>query len=150
MNRRFAVRLALAALVSFVSVAAAPAANGTGVFPASISSGGAGDGERLEAWIEELELTDEQRKAVEPIVQRSVAQRRAVLQAEGIERGKGPRASLRQLRKVKRDLEKIRKRTDAELADVLTDDQMDTLTAARKAARKELRQRLKERRKQDD
>lgn len=150
MNSHFAVRFALVALLSFACVAAARAANAGSVFPATVSfaGGGDGDGERLEAWIEQLGLTDEQRAAVEPIVRRRAAQSRAVLQAEGIERGKGPRASARQLRKAKRDLENIRKRTDAELAEILTDEQMDELKDARKAARKELRDRLKERRKE--
>lgn len=78
--------------------------------------------QRLAETLARLNLTDAQRTSAKPIIEAGVRERAQILQAAGFEPGKRP--SLRQLRSVKGPLKDSRARTEAQLATILSSEQM--------------------------
>jgi hypothetical protein len=91
--------------------------------------------ERLEAFIQDLALSDQQKEQLKPILAER-AQKLKDLQAD---QSSGRLAKLRTLAQIQRD-------TDAKMKPVLTEEQWEKLEAARAKAREELRKRIQERR----
>ena len=90
---------------------------------------------------ERLQLTDEQKTKVEPILQDSFTRRHEV-----IEKYRGQH-DLKSLRAMRRELEPIRNETDTKLKEILTKDQMKELENIRAEMKEKMRQAVKERRK---
>ena len=106
--------------------------------------------ERIRAQIEEslerLQLTDEQRKTVRPIMEESFAQRLAVLEKHGIDPANlnaDNRPGYRTMRKLGKDMDKVRKETEKQLQAVLTADQMEVWKEMEEERRARMREQFK-------
>ena len=130
-------------------------------FMASLTTGVAeqADSDRLaelEARIEEtkqrLNLTDEQIARIEPILESNFEATTLVLESHGIEFGpdvpreQRERPGFRKMRAISRDLQAVREETAAEMAEVLTEEQMTEYRKIQEERRAELRDRIRARR----
>lgn len=97
-----------------------------------------------------LNLTDEQVEQVRPILRSGFQAMLEVFQKHGIEPGERSgttdRIGLRQLRRLRRDLDAVRKQTLKHLDGVLTAAQLKTYKQIQEERRKALRERLRQRR----
>lgn len=94
---------------------------------------------------ERLQLTDSQKEAVRPIINDDQMQRQAILNEYGIDLENidpDNRPGRRTLLKMRRDMNKVNKRTEKQLASVLTDDQMAEWGALQEERREKMRNRL--------
>jgi len=94
---------------------------------------------------ERLQLTDSQKETVRPILNDDQMQRQAILNEYGIDlENIDPenRPGRRTLLKMRRDMNKVNKRTEKQLASVLTDDQMAEWGALKEERREKMRDRL--------
>jgi len=94
---------------------------------------------------ERLQLTDSQKETVRPILNDDQMQRQAILNEYGIDlENIDPenRPGRRTLLKMRRDMNKVNKRTEKQLASVLTDDQMAEWGALQEERREKMRDRL--------
>ncbi|MEM6463136.1 MAG: LTXXQ motif family protein [Pseudomonadota bacterium] len=100
--------------------------------------------EQLQVLSERLQLTEEQRTAVQPIMFEYMQVTRAVMEKHGIDPQSGKRPPLSALRAARGDLKKNREKLDSSMAAVLSPQQMQTFRQfqdeQRKAARARLRQ----------
>ena len=108
--------------------------------------------ERIRAQIEEslerLQLTEEQRETVRPILDESFTQRLAVLEKHGIDlenQGANERPGFRTMRKLGKDMDKVRKDTEEQLQAVLTADQMKVWKEMEEERRARMREQFKNR-----
>lgn len=76
----------------------------------------------LEATVARLNLTDTQLVAARPVLEAGILEQQQILKNAGFERGKKP--NLRQLLQVRDPLRAARARTEAELNDILSPEQM--------------------------
>lgn len=93
-----------------------------------------------------LNLTDEQAEKFEPIFLDNKEKRLGVMKKYGIKRDSasfGEKIGLRQLRAIKKDMDKINKQTENQLADVLSKEQLDEYKKIQEEQRIEMRSRLK-------
>ncbi|MEM9663400.1 MAG: hypothetical protein AAF970_00610 [Bacteroidota bacterium] len=84
---------------------------------------------QVEASLERLDLTEAQRPLVRPILEATFAERLAVMKAHGLDpatMNADNRPGRRTLRRLSKDMNRVRKETDAQLREVLTPDQMET------------------------
>lgn len=102
--------------------------------------------ESIQSALEQLDLREDQKEPVRAILKESAAQRRAILQKEGIELGSGEKPSFRQLRKAAPQLRKVVKEQDEKLSGVLDPEQMKAFRELRDELRKNAKQKLKDRR----
>ena len=98
--------------------------------------------EELEKTKDRLQLTDEQLGQVRPILEGSAGKRIAVLDEFGITGRGSVELSLREKRSLAKKMKEIRKNTDAELAKVLTKDQMAEYAAIQDERREELKAKM--------
>ncbi|MEO0740588.1 MAG: hypothetical protein AAF089_03245 [Bacteroidota bacterium] len=93
-----------------------------------------------------LDLNEEQRYAVAPILEADMLERLAVLQEYGIDPqnpSANGRPSMRALRKMRGDIEDVRDRTESQLRDHLTDDQLDAWKEIEEERQAEMRARFR-------
>ena len=105
--------------------------------------------ERIAQTQERLGLTDEQIEEIAPILESGFEAQAAVLEDMGIDlddRGRGPRVSLRDLRRLRSELQAIRENTREQLAEVLTAEQMEEFRQIQEEGRAELNERIRARR----
>jgi len=98
--------------------------------------------------LERLQLNDEQREAVRPIIEANFEQRLAVLQKHGIDlknRDANKRPNLRKMLRLRKDLGKVGDKTEKELKKILNDDQMKVWKELEKERREQMRERLRSR-----
>jgi hypothetical protein len=100
---------------------------------------------RLEEIRGRLNLSEEQRAAAEPILRASFERRAALVQEA---RAGGDRPGLRELRRLRGELDAISEETDAQLAPILTRAQAAEWSAIQAELREEARERFRERRAQ--
>jgi len=94
---------------------------------------------------ERLQLTDSQKETVRPILNDDQMQRQAILNEYGIDLENidpDNRPGRRTLLKMRRDMNKVNKRTEKQLASVLTADQMAEWGALQEERREKMRDRL--------
>lgn len=101
-----------------------------------------GKGQRLEMMAEKLQLTEEQKEKVGPIMKQSMEERRAILKGAGIERGKKP--TIAQLREVRGPMQASREKMNEQMAQVLSAEQMETFSAMQQEMRDKMRKKFKE------
>ena len=92
-----------------------------------------------------LNLTDEQAEQVEPILMAHMEKRMGVMQKHGFSQGarsSGKQVGFRQLRAVKRDMDKINKQVERQLAGVLNKEQLKEYKRIQEQQRAEMRARL--------
>ena len=92
-----------------------------------------------------LNLTDEQAEQIEPILMAHIEKRMGVMQKHGISQGarsSGKQVGFRQLRGVKRDMDKINKQVERQLASVLNKEQLKEYKRIQEQQRAEMRARL--------
>jgi hypothetical protein len=107
----------------------------------AVPPGGANNRQqRIEQIIERLDLTEDQQQQVRPILQSSMEQRRAVLDAHGVGPGKG-KPDQQTKSAMHGQMQEIKANTDTQLATILDDDQMQELSEIRKEMKKQLRAR---------
>lgn len=95
--------------------------------------------QRLAHMAERLNLSEEQKTAVRPMLESSFKKRSAVLEAHGIEPGQGkPNRSA--MKGMKGEMRTIREETDAELATVLDESQMAELKQMRAEMQEQMKQ----------
>jgi Spy/CpxP family protein refolding chaperone len=75
----------------------------------------------IDQLIDELDLSADQTSQVRPILEESMNQRRALFEGAGTGQGRPDRSQMQALRP---EMEALREQTDAQLAEVLTADQM--------------------------
>lgn len=92
-----------------------------------------------------LDLTDQQKTDIQPILKNAAEKRRAALADAGIERGKRP--GFLQMMKLRGPMKEIRENTDRELSAVLSDTQMTEYRKFRDEMRKKMREQAEQRRK---
>jgi hypothetical protein len=106
--------------------------------------------ERFRAQLQEtgerLQLTDEQKEAVCPILKDAYVQRQAVLEEYGIDlerTDRDDRPGRRTLRRMRNDLKEVNEKTKEKLAVALTDDQMDLWDELQEERHAEMRDRIR-------
>lgn len=92
----------------------------------------------IEQAAERLGMNETQREAVKPIIEAGIRERMQILQDAGFERGQRP--SLRQLLKVRGPIRLLRARTEAELSEVLSFQQLATYRLLVEEQRQKLRE----------
>lgn len=105
--------------------------------------------ERFHAQLQEseerLQLTDEQKETVRPILEDAYGQRQAVLQKHGVDlesTEKADRPGRRTLRRMRNDLYEVNKETKRKLQDVLTSQQMNQWEELQEERRAKMRAQL--------
>ncbi|MGI9502513.1 MAG: hypothetical protein ACR2RE_05610 [Geminicoccaceae bacterium] len=98
------------------------------------------DPARLQATIARLNLTEAQKTDARPIVEAGIRERLQILQEAGFERGQKP--SLRQLLMVRGPIRKSQARTEAQLSDILSPDQMEEYRKIVEESREQMRARF--------
>lgn len=96
-----------------------------------------------------LNLTDEQTEQLEPILSAHMEKRLAVMNKHGISqdsRSSGKQMGFRELRAVKRDMDKINKQAEKQLAEVLSKEQLKEYKKIQDEQRGAMRAQLQERR----
>jgi len=94
---------------------------------------------------ERLQLSDSQKETVRPILKDDQVQRRAILNEYGIDLENidpDNRPGRRTLLKMRRDMNRVDKQMEKQLASVLTDDQMAEWGALQEERREKMRDRL--------
>lgn len=94
-----------------------------------------------------LSLTDEQAEKFKPIILYQWEKRLAVMKKHGINRDSSlseKKIGLRQLRAVKKEMDKINKEIEKQLANILSKEQMDEYNNIQEENRVEMRMRLRE------
>lgn len=103
--------------------------------------------ERLVEVRERLRLSDEQVEKVQPILQASTEAQRSVLTRYGIdldaEGGPSKRLGMREARKLRSELGKVRTDTLEQLEDVLTDEQLEEFRKLQEEHRQAMQQRIR-------
>lgn len=102
--------------------------------------------ERMASIVERLELTDEQKTQLEPIVADSLTQQQEILAKYGIDpenRSSGSRPSPRQAMQLRREMETVREATKGELAGILSDEQLAEYARIQEEAKAEMRKRMR-------
>lgn len=95
---------------------------------------------------EQIDLTDEQRAQLEPILAEHAEAARAVLAEHGIDPAagrSGGHADPRKLRALAKDLQPLREETDRKIATILTPDQLATYRAIQEEQRAAMRDKLR-------
>lgn len=104
---------------------------------------------RLDARIEEvrerLDLTDEQKAALDPVLRKDFERRIAILNEHGVTREGGEQPSRREARALRRDLKAAKKEAEKEIAGILDDRQMEEYRKIQDEAREEMRERIRTR-----
>jgi hypothetical protein len=94
-----------------------------------------------------LELSDEQVEQVKPVMEAAIEAQRSVLTRYGIdleaEGGPENQLSMREARKLKKDLSKVREETLEQLDDILTDEQLDEFREMQEEKRQEMKSRIR-------
>ena len=101
--------------------------------------------QRMAQIVERLDLTDEQREQVRPIMKNSAKQRRAILDKHGVGPGQ-PKPDRQTKRAIYNDMQPVRAETEQQLATVLSDEQMEEFRQIRQELRDEWRARAREQR----
>ncbi|MEM9301712.1 MAG: hypothetical protein AAGE01_06355 [Pseudomonadota bacterium] len=93
-----------------------------------------------------LNLTDEQRADLEPILRANFEETRALLQKHGLGQGATERPGLRQMRALQKDMKPVRERTDRQVAEILSDEQMAEFRLIQDERREQMRAEIRARR----
>ena len=96
-------------------------------------------GERVRDVIAQLNLTDEQRAKAMPIIVEGFKERAQILKDAGIKRGERP--TRRQIRSVKDPIQASRERTETQLSQILSPEQMTGYNQMMDKLRSEFRNR---------
>ncbi len=99
--------------------------------------------ERVQEMVQRLELTDDQLAALEPIIRESMESRRAIMESYGL--GDGQRPSPRKLRGMRGEMQEVQEATQAEVSEILSDEQMDEYLAIQEERRDEMRAEMRSR-----
>ncbi len=102
--------------------------------------------EQLQEMRFRLNLSEEQLVQMTPILEKSIADRKAILSSYGIdpEAAGGERPGLRKMRAMRKELESVRQNTLKELEPLLSEAQFEEFKALQDERREEMRQRMKE------
>ena len=98
--------------------------------------------EQIEAMATRLQLTAEQRQAIQPVLKDHAQATRAILDKHGIDPQSGTRPSLSVLFALRRDMKQSRKVLEERLAAILNPDQMKQFRQISDERRKQIRDRL--------
>lgn len=101
--------------------------------------------ERREQAMERLNLSAEQRTAIEPILEESRGRQLDVLEKYGFGSGNKPKLSLRKKLSLAKEMKKVRKDTNAALSRHLTDDQLKEFKKIQEENREQMQAMLKSR-----
>lgn len=101
--------------------------------------------QRREEIAERLNLTEEQKVKVEPILQESAKQRQAIMEKYGVTGEKRPNMSFRKMRKMRGEMNDLRDETNKNLSEILTDEQMDEYETIQDEQRAAMRERIQKR-----
>lgn len=133
-----------ALVVAFLAVAGTALADDTG--PRQLSEEQrARLEERLTAVRARLDLSEEQKAALEPVLRESFEKRAEVLRSHGVT-AESERPSRRETRGLVRDLKAVREETDAEVERILDERQMEEYRKIQAEAQDEMRERFREQR----
>lgn len=91
---------------------------------------------------ERLQLTDEQRAALEPILLSSLSERSAILRSVGIEEGERPRLSRREMLALRDRMGAHQKALMAEVSEILTTEQLGEFENVQLEARARIRSQI--------
>ena len=105
---------------------------------------------RVEQTRERLNLTDEQVARIEPILESSFEASMLVLENHGIDlsvpRDQRERPGFRKMRAIAKDMKAVRQETAEEMAEILSDEQMEEYRKIQEERRAELREQIRARR----
>jgi Spy/CpxP family protein refolding chaperone len=103
--------------------------------------------ERLAEAKERLDLSDEQLEQVKPVMQEATEAQRSILARYGIdleaEGGSGNALGMREARKLRQDLSKVRADTLKKLDGILTDEQLEEFKKLQEERRQEMKERIR-------
>lgn len=102
--------------------------------------------QRLEETRQRLNLTEEQRAALEPVLRASFEKRAAILNKYGVSRDGGNRLKYREARAMQGELETVRNQTEKEVAKILDSRQMAEFLKIQEENRQAMRERIRSRR----
>lgn len=98
--------------------------------------------EQIKAMADELNLTDEQRQALIPVLQQHGQATKAIFEKHGIDPGSGERPPLRKMLAVRGDMNKNRAAFEKQVATILSPAQMDAFERLQEQQRQAARARL--------
>ncbi|MEM1189353.1 MAG: hypothetical protein AAGI72_12560 [Pseudomonadota bacterium] len=99
--------------------------------------------EYLEEMVTRLELSEQQQSDIAPIIRESLGKGRAIMESYGIGNGERPRP--RQLRGMRGEMQDLQQETQAELANILSDEQMDEYLALQEERQAKMREEMRSR-----
>ena len=143
-NRRFDFTPRVLAALGFLFIAVAPQAADAGE-PQLSSEQQARLDARLDEIRARLDLSDEQRARLEPLLRKDLERRVEVLRKHGMGREADARPSARQMRAARQDLKSAREQTEAEMKEILDERQLDEYRKFQQEARDEMRERARNR-----
>ncbi|MDA4844901.1 Spy/CpxP family protein refolding chaperone [Hoeflea poritis] len=106
------------------------------------ASGRPAAAEQIRAMADQLNLSDQQRQALIPILQQHGQATKAILEKHGIDPASGERPPLRKMLSVRGDMKKNRAAFEKQVAAILSPAQMDTFKRLQEQQRQALRARL--------
>ena len=102
---------------------------------------------QLQQTKQRLNLTDEQVAEMRPILKTSLEETKEVLDKHGIDlsipKEQRARPAFREMRKIGKDLKVVRESTTAKLAEVLSEEQLDTYKEIQDERRKQMREQIR-------
>ena len=105
---------------------------------------------RIEQTRQRLNLTDEQTVQIEPILESSFHASMLVLESHGIDlsvpREQRARPNFREIRAIGKELQAVREETAEEMAEILTEEQMEEFRKIQEERRAEMREQIGARR----
>jgi len=99
--------------------------------------------DQFEAMAERLALTDDQRVALEPILQAQFADNRAILESHGLDQQSENPASRQERRALFRELRQRNQQTQAQVAEILSEEQMVVYRELQAERRDRMRERVR-------
>jgi Spy/CpxP family protein refolding chaperone len=101
--------------------------------------------QRREEIAERLNLTEEQKVKIDPILRESAKQRQAIMAKYGVTGEGRPNMSFRKMRKMRGEMNDLTDDTKKNLSGILTDEQMDEYETIQDEQRSAMRERMKKR-----
>ena len=99
--------------------------------------------DQFEAMAERLALTDDQRVALEPILQAQFADTRSILESHGLDQQTENPASRQERRALFRELRQRNQQTQAQVAEILSEEQMVAYRELQAERRARMRERFR-------
>ncbi len=101
--------------------------------------------QRIEEVRGRLNLSEDQKAAIEPLLTANLEERRTVMEKYGLDEDGAAGLSRRERSALAKELRALREKTNEQMAEILTEEQMREWTAIQEENRKRMRERMRKR-----